>query len=815
MTGLRGYLADVRVALAWASRALPIVALLFVAACDSPEERVEKHFARGLALVEENAASKARLEFRNALRINEDHAPSRYQLGLMAEQEGNIRAAAGQYARVAELDPGNIDVRIKLAQFNLAGGEIDTAKTYAEQALALASDNAEALAVYSAVLFQLGDQDRAVMTAREALAVDPDMIAAHVVILTDMVRRDERDAAMAAVDELLLRLPAEQTLNLFKLQLLATAGDQDGLERQLLRMSELFPDQPQYRVALSQLYVSLERPAEAEAQLRALLAARPDDADRALTLVQFVAQVEGREAARQELEDLIAAAPTLDTAFVRQLTMALADLHLLDGRQEQALAVLQASIEGATSAPEADRMRVKVAEIELARGNAATAKTLIDGILEADANNADALAVRAMLEIEDYRPEDAILTLRRALSVDPQNARLLLLEAHAHDRNGNPTLALERLASATRAANFQPAIAMQYAAALQGRDQLPAAETVIEEAARRHPGNRELLTRLAALRLAMNDPAGANAVAEQLRAIDEGDDTAQRIAAATMLREGRLDEGTLLLEELMTDPEGSASVLPQLVASYVSRGETERAIALLDDLIAQNPANMQAQVLRAELHLLAGDAPAAEAVLRQSVEAAPQSNIGYLSLGRLKAQQGDIAAAEEAVLTGLAVIPEDQALGLFLAQLYEVQGRFVEAIEVYGRLYAMNDDSVLIANNYASLLAEFQEDDPEAIALAQRIARRLRGSTVPHFQDTYAWVAFLNGNVAEAAAVLAEAAAALPDNALVRYHRGRVEAAVGNAIVAREELEAALSIDPGFPKAESARAALATLEGGG
>jgi tetratricopeptide (TPR) repeat protein len=356
---------------------------------------------------------------------------------------------------------------------------------------------------------------------------------------------------------------------------------------------------------------------------------------------------------------------------------------------------------------------------------------------------------------------------------------------------------------------------MQYAAALQARDQMPSAETVIEEASRRHPGNRDLLMRLASLRLALNDAAGANAVAEQLSALEDGGAGARRIAAASLLREGRLDEGASLLEALVNDPGSSGNALTDLVATYLRQNESQRAVSLLEDLIAQNPANLQAQVLRAELHLRDGDTQAAEAVLRRSVEAAPESNIGYLTLARLKLQQGELAAAQEAAEAGLEAVPGDQPLGLLLAQLYELQGDFDGAIDIYGALYESNPDSALLANNYASLLAEFREDDAETVALARRIARRLRGSTVPHFQDTYGWVAFLSGNVDEAMTVLTEAAAALPENALVRYHLGRVEAAAGNTAAARTELEAALAINPDFPKAASARAVLATLEGGG
>jgi tetratricopeptide (TPR) repeat protein len=146
-----------------------------------------------------------------------------------------------------------------------------------------------------------------------------------------------------------------------------------------------------------------------------------------------------------------------------------------------------------------------------------------------------------------------------------------------------------------------------------------------------------------------------------------------------------------------------------------------------------------------------------------------------------------------------------------LAGLLERVGDWDGAIEQYAALYRAAPDSVVLANNYASLLAEHRADDPESMALAARIAERLRDSTQPEFLDTYGWIRFLSGDINAALRALTPAAEGLPDNALVQYHAGRAFAAAGQESEARELLEAALSIDPDFKRAESARQALAAL----
>ena len=83
---------------------------------------------------------------------------------------------------------------------------------------------------------------------------------------------------------------------------------------------------------------------------------------------------------------------------------------------------------------------------------------------------------------------------------------------------------------------------------------------------------------------------------------------------------------------------------------------------------------------------------------------------------------------------------------------------------------------------------------------------------MPEFQDTYGWILFLRGDAAEALRYLAPAAAALPGNAQVQFHRGEAELALGNreaAVAAFEAALAAAAAGSPLPQAEAARARLA------
>ena len=118
------------------------------------------------------------------------------------------------------------------------------------------------------------------------------------------------------------------------------------------------------------------------------------------------------------------------------------------------------------------------------------------------------------------------------------------------------------------------------------------------------------------------------------------------------------------------------------------------------------------------------------------------------------------------------------------------------------------------ATRLASLITTFRED-AESLERGHAIARRLRGSPVPAFADTYGWIELRRGNIDEAIAHLEPAARGLPDDPLVQYHLGMAYAAAGRRDEAVATLTRALEIagDSPLPQFAIARDRLAALQG--
>ena len=106
-------------------------------------------------------------------------------------------------------------------------------------------------------------------------------------------------------------------------------------------------------------------------------------------------------------------------------------------------------------------------------------------------------------------------------------------------------------------------------------------------------------------------------------------------------------------------------------------------------------------------------------------------------------------------------------------------------------------------NNLASLLLD-TKTDKASIDRAAALAENLKSVNQPQFQDTVGWARFKQGDVKAAITILQEAANKAPNTAPLRYHLGIAYAASGQALKAREELEAAAKLEPdGTPLKQS------------
>src|SRR6266571_3585226 len=94
-------------------RFLLISTVLLVAGCGSAEDRAQSYYERGMKLLSQQEYVKAGIEFKNALQLKKDLVGAWRGLAQIEEHAGNWEKVATILRTVAELDPKDIDARLR------------------------------------------------------------------------------------------------------------------------------------------------------------------------------------------------------------------------------------------------------------------------------------------------------------------------------------------------------------------------------------------------------------------------------------------------------------------------------------------------------------------------------------------------------------------------------------------------------------------------------------------------------------------------------------------------------------------------------
>ena len=147
-------------------------------------------------------------------------------------------------------------------------------------------------------------------------------------------------------------------------------------------------------------------------------------------------------------------------------------------------------------------------------------------------------------------------------------------------------------------------------------------------------------------------------------------------------------------------------------------------------------------------------------------------------------------------------------LRLTWASLLINKGDNDAAIAVYEAILKDAPDTLLAANNLASLLID-NRTDKASLDRAATLSDALKASNVPQYQDTVGWVEYKLGKTADATQTLEAVTKQAPNLAAARYHLGMSYVAAGQAAQATEQFKTALNLEPdGTELKEKIRAAI-------
>jgi len=770
--------------------------------CSSAEDRARSYYERGTEYVSKGEPMKASLEFRNALRLKSDFVDAQYALGQVLEQQGDYANAVKAYFAVAEQATDNVPARVRLSYILLAGGQLDQAAKFVDQANAVAPKDPSVLVARAAIALKRGDAKEGVELANEGLKQQPGYADALVVLASERMLASDPAGALTFLDQVPSTSERDIGVQMLRLTALDAVGDGPGVEQLFRKLIDYFPSAVQLREGLANWYLSKGQKDEAEEVVRKFAADNAGDEQAELALVSFLYNQRTAEAAMAELEAAIRARSNGDDAFTfRQV---LGQLKFSTGAQTEAVKLLRSLVGDTQDASKRNKARVQLAGM-LAPSQPDETLVLLKTVLAEDERNVDALRLRASIALANGKFADATQDLLSALNEAPDNANLHAALAQAYEGSGEVVLAQEQYAKAAELNQYAPETGVPMARFFLRYGKTDQALRVLENVRRKAPTNREGLAMLAELKLSTQDWSGAQEIADTLRKLGEGTDpTADRIGAAALMGQDRYSEGIDLLQaSLVQNGATGDQVLPDLIGAYIRSGKPEVAEDYLKTLLTKDSGSTEALILLGSVYMTQSKPDQAEAEFKKAADNQPDVD-GDIALAQFYWSANNLEAAEAAASKGLEQAPDNIALGRLLAAIYERAERFDDAIAQYEKLFERDPSSAVTANDLASLLSERRTDDA-SLQRAYEIAQRLSGSEIPQYLDTLGWIYHLRNDQAGALPLLKTAAGRLPNVGLVHYHLGVVMASLGQTEAAKESFQRALDAKPPLLDADQAK----------
>jgi tetratricopeptide (TPR) repeat protein len=779
----------------------PIFALLLLtslAACDTAEERAEGHYQSALTLIAEGDIDRAIVELRNVFRLVPDHKEARYELArAFLSTRDSPRQAYGQFLRIAEQYPDDVEARIELSLLAFVSANWEEMERHGSKAIELEPENLRVKTIEAALNYRtaVSDSDdrmrgEAVRYANELIEANGSNRVLSELLLDNHLRELEFTDALAALDALATEFPDTKRYKTQRLQVLISIGDQQAIEDQLLLINAEYPDDDDMKQMLVRYYLARGELDKTEAFLRQLVEnAGEDDTGARIELISFLMRLRSFEDANAEL---VAAIETEENPVPYIIFKAALDFST--GNQSVAIADLEAAIETAEPSTEINQMRVSLAQMLTMSGNEVGARSLVEEVLEADSQQPGALKLNAKWLIDADETDAAIADLRIVLDFYPEDADAMTMMSEAYMRSGSTGLARDFLSLAVEASGNAPVETISYVRFLMGEERFLPAEDVLLPALRIAPNDLDLLNTAAELYLAIDDFGRLQQVIDTLRR--EGSDQAILIAnsfeAARLNQTSGSEQELAFLEELAKDAEPGDVSQIMLVRARLSQSDFEGAIALAEEILAGQPENPVMRLMLAQTLVSAGELDRAIAIYDDLIEALPESGQLPVELSALQLRNNLPELARETIETARERMPDNPYLMWAYASYLEKDGDIDSAIEVYEDLYAADSSNIVVANNLASLLATYRDDDV-SLELAWTIARRFSESDVAAVQDTYGWIAFRRGEVEEALPYLEAAAANLADP-IVRFHFAEVLLALDRKAEALDQYRSSLSL---------------------
>jgi tetratricopeptide (TPR) repeat protein len=616
---------------------------------------------------------KAKVSYLKVVQIDPQSALAFERIGTMWLNDWAPLRAAPFLIKAGQLEPNNLQNRLRLARCFLAAGQFASAKEQALKVLEQFPDNGDGI-----------------------------------VILTDAARsKEDLDAAA----EQLQKFPRKNDASFYlaSANLLLHQGDLPGAESALRQALTNDPNSSAAHMAMGDLYLLQKNQKQAGEEFKKAADLAPVRSLERLKYAAFMSAAGDTGETRRISTEMTRQAPD----YLPGWTL-LAELALKDKKYDEALSLLENVYSRDPQYVDGRRLE---SDVLLAKGNT---KQAVDVLERLDQSYPDIPLIKYKLArayLRNNNPNQAKVALDQAISISPNFADAILLLAETNLRSGHGEMVIEPITNLLRKSPDLRSASFLLAAAYGSLDRFDDAEAVIRDQARLAPQDPQPYTALGLTfrQAKRNDEArqafekAAELAPDNLWLVDQlveldlldkhFDSARERIhrqfqktpdspaahflEGKILIAEGKWDLAAAELQKTLQIDPNFSSAYDLLVQAYFATNKLPQAVSQLQAELAKKPNDATALMTLALAYERMKDFPKARDTYERLLSIEPNfvpalNNLAYLYTEQLN----DLNKAYDLARKARDLRSNDPSIGDTLGWVLYKRGEYQQALTI-------------------------------------------------------------------------------------------------------------------------------------
>lgn len=352
------------------------------------------------------------------------------------------------------------------------------------------------------------------------------------------------------------------------------------------------------RYQLGLLYLEKGEPQQAFSEFVRVSDIDPDNLDASLKTAQFYLLARKKEESRKKINHILEKEPNhKDTLAL------LANLELIEGNFTASSAALDQIGEDVETSDQLQNIRGR---IHAAKGEWSAAEAAFKKAISASEENIANYQILLRAYEQQNKTEESKVLLDEMVEKFPDNPQPHLLLAGYYRLTGKLELIGPELEKVIAITPENPLTRIQLAQHLRGMGKVADAEALLIKAREDIKDSIDLSASLAALYFDQGKYEQAAALLEEMKAIDEGHSGTKLLSARFLLREGKVRDGIVKLQELNTDYPNWPDPYFYLGLAHFSLREIDLAEAAITKAIQKNKNVSKYHAFMAQIHQTRG-----------------------------------------------------------------------------------------------------------------------------------------------------------------------------------------------------------------